>query len=346
MSNTVPRVSVQVVVRNGERYIRHCLNAVRAQTYTPLEVVILDNASTDRTAEIVAAEYPEFRLIRGTTNLGMWPGQEWLMARTTGEYVVGLSVDVMLDSRFIEHAVRVCDLEGDIAAVQGKIYQYTITELLERSEHSLRRDIIDTCGFAMTRGRTVRNVGHGRPDSAEYAGLKTIFGVEGAAPFFRRSALEDCRVNGSIWDPDYFWYSDDIDLAWRMTLLGHRQVFLADAVAWHDRSTTKGSATIPVVGQLKRLALRRAIPLQKRRWGWSNDRFTIIKNDSILNVLRDLPWIVARECAVLGYTVLFEPAVLLEAGRFVRLLPGMLSKRRILMRRTRVSDRQMHHWFT
>jgi GT2 family glycosyltransferase len=334
-----PSVSIQIVVRNGERYIRHCLNAVKAQTYPNIEVTILDNASTDRTRDIIAAEFPQYTLIEHPINLGMWPGQEFLLARTQGTYVLGLSVDVILDKDFVAHAVAAGESDPSLAAVQGKIYQYS------SNDWKLERHLIDTCGFALARSRKVINIGHGQPDSTAYNKPFPILGVEGAVPFFRRSALEQCRIDGRIWDPDYFWYGDDLDLAWRMTLLGHRQMYIPDAIAWHDRSTTKGMATIPIIGQISRLRARRAIPLSKRRLDWSNMRFTIIKNDYIINILKDLPSILVREITVLGYTLLFELGVLREIGRFIRLLPRMIRRRQQVMARAEATPAQIRRFF-
>lgn len=334
---TNPLVSINIVVRNGERFIRQCLDAVAAQTYPNLQVTILDNNSTDQTREIAAA-YPQYRLISHPTNLGMWPGQEYLLSQTQGSYVVGLSVDVVIAPDFIERCVAACEADPTLGGVQGKIYQYRLGQ-------PLTREMIDTCGFALTRSRKVLNIGHGEPDSSAFSRPMSILGVEGAVPFFRRTALEACRIDGTIWDTDYFWYGDDLDLAWRMTLLGHHQAFIPDAIAWHDRSTTKGAAVIPVIGQLRRVATRRAIPLLKRRLDWSNVRFTIIKNDYIINIVRDLPLLIAREIGILGYTILFEPGVLLEFGRFVRLAPRMLLRRRQVMARALVSPRQIHTFF-
>ncbi len=340
MTMTDPRVSVQLVVRNGTRYLRHCLDAVKAQTYKNLEVIVLDNASNDGTPDIVATEYPEFRLIRHPHNLGTWPGQEYALSQSTGVYIVALSVDVIMSPDFVANAVRHCEQNPSVAGLQAKIYQYSF------DDWKLESHTLDTCGFALTRGRKVVNIGHGLSDGSAYSHSFPILGVEGAVPFLRRSALEACRIDGILIDPDYFWYGDDLDLAWRMTLLGHRQIFAPDVIAWHDRSTTKGAARVPIIGQLRRLSFRRLIPLFKRRLGWPNDRFTIIKNDYIVNILRDLPYILAREIMVLGYTVLFEPGVLLELGRFFSLLPRMLKRRRVIMHRAVTSAKLMHQWFT
>ena len=278
-----PLVSIVTPSYNQAHFLEETIQSVLGQTYPNLEVIILDNASDDTTPEIVASEYPEFRLVRSDTNLGMWPGQELLLTQSRGVYILSLSVDVLIDPTFIEQAVAVCEGDSSIDAVQSKTYQYEIHPREQRGNAALTRERIDTCGFGMTRGRKVYNIGHGCTDGPEYAHTRTIFGVEGAAPFFRRGALEDCRVSGQLIDPDYFWYGDDLDLAWRMTLFGHRQVFAPTVVAWHDRSTTKGAAD-SLAGHLGRLSARRSIPLKKRRLDWSNVRFTIIKNDYIINL--------------------------------------------------------------
>jgi GT2 family glycosyltransferase len=338
-----PLVSIQIVVFNGKKYIRRCLRSVRAQTYSNIEVVILDNASTDGTSEIIASEHPEFMLERGQTNLGMWPGQERLLNRSHGKYVLALSVDVILADDFIAKAVEHFESDSRLDAVQSKMYQYVVAD--DGDEPELERGIIDSCGFGMTRARKVINVGHGCADGPAFSQQQTIFGAEGAAPMFRRQALEDSMVEGRLVDHEYFWYGDDLDLAWRLTLFGHKQMYVPNVVAWHDRSTTKGAAAVPVIGQLKRLKARQQIPLKKRRLDWSNVRFTIIKNDYIINILRDLPYILAREIGIFGYTLIFEPKVFLEIGRFVRLLPRMLRRRQMVMIRAVLSPRQMHAFF-
>lgn len=338
-----PLISIVLVVYNGERYIRHCLRAALTQTYSNFEVIVFDNASTDATHEIVRREFPQVRMVENPINLGMWPGQEAALEHAQGEYILALSVDVMLDPKFLEHAAAAIQKDPQIGAVQGKLYQYELGQLASDTYRAGR--VIDTCGFKIFRSRKIGNLGHGEPDHGQYDNFEEIFGVEGAAPMFRRGALENIRIEGHIADPDYFWYGDDLDIAWRLRLLGWRQVLAPKATAWHDRSTTKGSARAPIVGQLGRLAARRAIPLRKRRLDWSNVRFTILKNDYIINVLRDLPWILAREIATFGYWLLFEPGMFAEWGRFLRLLPRMLRRRRKLMARGKVTPGEMRRWF-
>jgi GT2 family glycosyltransferase len=347
MSNLL--VTINLVVLNGEKYIRHCLNSIKTQTYphNQTEINILDNGSTDATKTIIKelagefSDFLKFNLVENYKNLGMWPGHEELLKHSSGKYVLCVSVDVMIDERFAEKAVTICESDPEIDAVQAKIYQYNHNELTDGSYE--KNTVVDTCGFAITRERKVVNIGHGKLDGPAFSKQRIVFGVEGAVPFFRRTALENCKINGWIWDPDYFWYGDDLDLAWRMTLFGHKQVYSPEVIAWHDRSTTKGNVTTDFLANyVQRRKIRQKIPIHKRRLDWSNTRFTIIKNDYLRNILRDLPAIIMREINVQGYAGLFEQRMLLEWGRFLHFLPRMIARRHTIMKRARMSVNDIH----
>lgn len=347
-----PLVTIILVVHNGERFLRRTLDSVRAQTMRDFEVLILDNASADATASIAAREYPEFRLFKSRENVGPWAGFEKLISRSQGEYVM-LCTDVILKPDFLQRTVSAMRPDGKIGALQAKIYQM---ELYGRDEPKLT-NLIDTTGFELYKSRKLLNRGHGQEDKGQFSAQADIFGVEGAVPVFRRKALEDCRIpsTGSgqeswLIDPNYrvgsLGYGDDFDLAWRMRLFGWKEIYVPGVVAYHDRSTTKGVSKVQITGQLARREQRARIPLEKRRLDWSNVRFTIIKNDYIINILKDLPRIAAREIMVLGYTLLFEPGVLKEAGRFFRLLPAMLRTRRAVMARAKLNASDMRSFLT
>jgi GT2 family glycosyltransferase len=338
-------VSINMVVRNGEKYIRQCLDAILAQTYPHnlLELNILDNGSTDKTKEIIKSfkfQFLNFKLIESGKNWGMWPGQEELLKYSGGKYVLAMAVDVVLDKDFVLKAVERMESDGSIGALEAKIY-------------APNSKVIDTCGFEIYRSRRVVNIGHGQEDKGpayaeasagkqfNFHKYQEIFAVEGAAPFFRKEALEDCRIRGQIVDPDFFWYGDDLDLAWRMRLFGWKEVFDPAVIAWHDRQTTK---------TLKKsfadfVRLRRAIPIRKRALDWRNTRWTIFKNDYIINILKDLPVILKREFQMAGYLLFFEPAVLLQIPKFLALLPKMFMRRKEIMRKAAAKPAEIRQWF-
>lgn len=337
-----PLATINLVVLNGEKYLRHCLNALKSQTYQNLEINILDNGSTDSTKIIAKNEFPEFNLISAEKNYGMWGGQEKALEYSHGKYIIALSVDVLLEPDAIEKAIEVMERDEKIGALQAKIYQYSLTD-----KEVIKTQIIDTAGFRIERSRRITNIGHGEPDNGQYdnppAGGE-IFGVEGAAPIFRREAFEDLRTAGEIADHDMFWYGDDIDLAWRMRLFGWKQVYSPKVIMYHDRSTTKGMSAV-WKDYVKRIANRKKVPSFKKRLDWRNKRLARLKNDYWQNVLHDFLFVLKREIQELAYTVLFEPSVLLEIPNLIKLTPKILKKRREIMSRARVGPAEMQKWF-
>src|SRR3989344_2993828 len=272
---STPLVTINLVVLNGKKYVRHCLKAVQEQTYRNLEINIFDNSSTDGTKEIVREEFPQFNLIESTKNLGTWPGQEKAIESSRGKYIVALSVDVLMHPTAIEKAVEILEKDEKIGALQAKIYQYNISEFNQGStRHFLQKvpgrtfpKIIDTLGFQIFRSRRITNLGHGEEDHGQHDQEKEIFAVEGAAPIF------------------------------------------------------------------------------KKRLDWRNKRLARIKNDYCQNMFSDFLPIGWREIRELGYIILFEPTVLLEIPKLIKLLPRTLKKRRAILARAQVGPKEMARWF-
>lgn len=158
--------------------------------------------------------------------------------------------------------------------------------------------------------------------------------------------MESIRVMGEIADHDLFWYAEDLDIAWRLRLAGWSHWYEPALIAWHDRQTTKRSRQ----GKMPRLKEfrqnRKEIPLRKRRLEWKNIRFTIVKNDYIINILEDLPQILVRELAMTLYLLVFEPEVLTEVFTFFKLLPKMIAKRKEILGSAKVSPEAIHSYFS
>lgn len=327
-----PLVSISLVVLNGEKYIRSCLQAVSVQTYQNLEVVVFDNNSTDQTKEIVRNEFPKFRLIENQKNIGVGPGWNKSLTMTQGKYFVGLCADVIMDSHFIENAVAVMEEDDKIGALQAKIYKI---------QNGERSDIIDTTGFMIYKSRRIVNRGHGDKDIGQFSHAEEIFSYEGAVPFWRRSALEDSAVNGQCHDEDFFWYADDIDLGWRMRLFGWKNYYAPNVIAWHDRSTTKRLSQ----SRWDFISLRKTIPARKRMLDWRNIHCTFIKNDFPLSELKNWRFFFWRELQLFIYILFFEPYTLRALPWLIFHAPKMLKKRYYIMKHKKVSRQDMEQWF-
>lgn len=329
-----PLVSINLVVRNGEKYIRHCLNAINEQTYPDLEVIIFDNNSGDKTPIIVKTEFPQFRLIENSKNYYVGGSFNKCIESDRGEFILALCVDVILEKDFIKNAVRRMESDATIGALQSKtlIYDFKNQKLT---------DTIDTVGFEIFRSRRIVNRGHGLKDIGQFEKPEKIFSYEGACGFFRKSALDDAKINGQIFDEDFVWYADDIDLGWRLNLLGWKNFYDPALVAWHDRSTTQRLSN----GYKDFIRSRKSLPPEKKRWDYINQRFAMIKNDIAVQFLKDSFFFIIREIKLLIYFLFFERSTLPGLLDLIKLSLKMIAKRKIIMLKKKITDKEIKNWF-
>ena len=119
-----PLVSVNILTYNGENLIEQCLKSVLNQTYPNIEILVIDNASTDRTVEEIRNpkhEIRNIRVIENKENLGFAAGHNLGIRESRGEYVLCLNQDVVLDKDFLKYGVEAMEKDGEIGSVQGKL---------------------------------------------------------------------------------------------------------------------------------------------------------------------------------------------------------------------------------
>jgi GT2 family glycosyltransferase len=335
----LPEVSVTLVTYEGARWVPGCLASLRTQTVKDIELIVLDNASTDGTAELVAEAlhgWPESRLTRRSSNLGFARGHDVAIRQSRGRFVVVLNQDMVLEPDFIERALAAFD-DPRVGAVQGK--------LLRHADRSEVRPRFDTTGLVASPSRRIVSRGQGVPDDGRYDQPGEIFGADGPAPIYRRAALDDAQVpagDGSleIFDRSFFLYKEDVDLAWRLRLLGWSTRYVPEAVAWHGRGTSGEART-----DLDVIREARGNAMWIKRLSWRNQRLMQVKNELPGAFLADLPAIAGRELRSMAFMLLLEPqrlGVLLDT---VRRLPATLRKRRWIMARRRVTAAEMRRWF-
>lgn len=346
----IPLVSINLVVYNEEKRIRDCLRAVFSQTYPPqrMEVLVFDNNSNDKTLEIIKNAFSEkissgkLKIFKSDKNYGFGPGQNRAAKMTSGKYILGLCADVWLKEDFLEKAVEIMEQDQKIGALQAKIY---------RLIDGQKSDIIDTCGFEIYKSRRVINRGHGMQESnaprfnPPAGGLnlvEEIFSYEGACPFWRREALEDTAIWEQYHDEDYFWYGDDIDLGWRMRLLGWKNYFAPQVIAWHERQTTKRTSK----SKWDFIKQRKSLPKNKKMFDWVNLRLTFVKNDLGIFKWPDIYKFLNREMQLFIYSLIFEPyTIFIGLPRFIRYLPRALKKRKEIMKRRKITVEKIKGWY-
>jgi len=332
-----PGVSLTLVTHDAVGDVRACLASVRDQTHRPLRVRVFDNASGDGTADLVAEAFPEVELHRSAVNLGYAAAHNRgvALAREDGAaYVFFLTPDVVLDADHLRCLVAALEADPRAASAGGKL---------------LRPDgrTLDGAGIAASRNRHFRDRGQGESDDGRYDGdaMPPPFAPCGAAVLHRLDALSDVAVGGEVLDESFFAYKEDIDLAWRLRLRGWRVTYVAAAVATHRRAapyTLLEPERRRTLQQVRRD--RRALSPVVRRLSARNQLLALAKNEhpGVL-VSTDFARLAARQLALLGYSLCFEPSTLPAYLGFLRRLPGALRRRRRFCRT--VGYRECRSWF-
>lgn len=306
-------ISIVLVTWNSAPYLRRCLEGILQQTHRDLELVVVDNASSDDSVALV--EPHATRLIRNETNRGFSAAVNQAIAVASGEYVLLVNPDCSLMPDYAERLVAAFDAP-DIGSATGM--------LLRAEGHEIQpTDEVDSLGIRMT--RTGRHFDITRPPRRD------VFGVSGAAAMFRMSFLRDVAVDGEVFDEDFFAYREDADIAWRGRLFGWRAVCEPRAVAYHVRRVTPE----------RRRELSDAINMHSVK-----NRFLLrLKNEGAYLALRNAPFELARDLVVLLASLTIERTSLPAFAWLWRNRKRVLAKRRAIQSRRRVSDRELAKYF-
>lgn len=254
-----PDVTVVVVTYDAADRVGPCLDALRAQELDGLtmRVVVVDNASRDGTADVVAHRHPEVHLVRSAVNTGFAGGNNLGLRTARSPWVVLLNDDAIPEPRFVARLVgAISDAAPDVAAVNATVLLAARFRRARPDDaaglvvHGPHGDYVaDPAGevrLVNTTGNLVRTDGYGvdrgwLEEHGRHSPDREVFGFCGAAVVLRRSALD---VVG-LFDDDFFMYYEDTDLSWRLRLAGFRVEHCPDAVVHHDHgASSRGSSEL------------------------------------------------------------------------------------------------------
>lgn len=324
MGDRHPEISIIIVGYKSKKYLDACFRSIQHQSfYSPskVEVIFINNGSFDGSISLIQRSYRWVSTVRNMKNVGVAVALNQGVKYSAGKYVLIMNPDVILEKDYLEKAYKKMEHDSKIAAIGGKIYRYDFNQ-------SGKTEFFDTVGTFSVVDREILSA-RGVRDEGQLESSEQIFAIRNICAMYRKSALEDIKVEDEYFDENFFLYLEDIDACWRLNLYGWDVFFLPALVSYHlvDTMKKKGLAE-----QQKR----------ERRAFIKNERLMTIKNEFILTVLRDFFIILKKRIC--------RRSFLLEgwlSGYFIYLkqIPATLKKRKKIMQKRRVSRLEMRRWF-
>jgi GT2 family glycosyltransferase len=307
----MPKVAVQLLLWNGKDYLEKMLASLARQTFVDFELLVLDNGSTDGTAEIMEAMLKNFprphRLLKVGANIGFAAGHNRLFSLSQSEYVFCVNQDSELKSDYLEKVILFMDADQRVSSAEGKL---------------LRADgRIDSAGLAKNWYEKVFDIGANKTDRGEFNNTAEVFGVSGALPVYRRATVMKVSPDGKLFDESFFSYKEDVDLAWRLFNFGYKSFCIGGAIAEHIRSVGEGKKS-------------------DKSEAW---RQKFSSRNHLLSLVKNLPpgeyWKITIICFYeLGkavYLCIFLPSALGYIPEFFRMLPNAQKARKVIWSRLR-----------
>jgi len=286
------------------------------------ELIVVDNASVDKSLDLVKQHFPDAKIIRNTSNTGFCHAHNQAIRASIGNYYLPLNPDVEMEPGYIYNLV------GDLEARPG--FGSAAGKLLLKPRQTLPY-LLDSTGLFIDRRRRQFLRGHAEVDLGQYDQPGEVFGADGAAPLYRREMLEDIKIDGQYFDESFFAHKEDVDLAWRARLLGWGCWYDPQAVAFHERNFKPGQ--------------REAIPAAIKVHAIKNRYLLLIKNELRSGWFRDGILILWYDLKIFVFLCVYEHSSLKAFIFLWKNRSRVLAWRRQIRGRIRIQPAEMLLWF-
>jgi GT2 family glycosyltransferase len=210
------RITVVIINWNGLKYLKECLDALMKQSYKGFDAIMVDNGSTDGSADFVEKKYKKIKVIRNRKNLGVAEATNIGFRQAGGEYIVSLHNDAIADRDWLKTLVNSMDkAPKKVACIEGAVHHFGGVGVLNGSINVMVNNILDVFSD---------------PRMKFYSGTCSMI--------IRNGLL------GEYCDPDYFFYQEDVKMGWTLRLMGYDIIREPDAKVMHYGTV---SASTPVI---------------------------------------------------------------------------------------------------
>jgi GT2 family glycosyltransferase len=220
------KVSIIIPNYNGQTYLGDCIDSLYELDFPreSYEIIVVDNASSDNSVEFLCSRYPDVVLIQAPKNLGFASGCNLGIRHSSGEHIVLLNNDTVVDRNWLRELVVVADCDGEVAIAGSKL-------LFKHDPNKIQ----NATSFLTDRGDG-GDVGTHQPDEGQYDATREVMAVCGASMLIRRTLIEEI---GAL-DEDFFAYYEELDLCYRARLYGKKIIFAPKSVVYHVHAATSG----------------------------------------------------------------------------------------------------------
>jgi len=302
-------VSIIVVNYNSGTKLSRCLKSVnQTKLVAETEVIVVDNASTDGSADIVDKKFPGITLIRNHKNLGYGAGNNIGAAHAKGKYLAFLNPDTVIQSDWLISLVATLESNTRIGLVTSKILMINQPGMINACGNDVHISGLTLC----------RGFGKSNKDLNQ---LEEVCAVSGAA-FLIRSNLYN-MLGG--FDEDFFLYMEDTDISIRSRLLGYKCYFVPDSVVYHD--------------YVLNFSKQKTFFLERNR------HLMLLKSFRIGTIMVLFPILLLAEIVTWGYILLKDTKNYYnKINAYIWILNNlniMIAKRRTIQNLRRISDREI-----
>jgi len=210
----VSLVSIIIVNWNGLKYLHECLSSLFNQTYSHIEIILVDNASTDGSVDFVKENFPSVKIVQNSKNLGFAEATNIGIMKSKGELITLFNQDAIADKGWLANLVEEIKSSEEIAAVAGKVYYWG---------DKYGKDAV-FCTWSKIDPYTAMpyNFAGNDPKAA-------VDYLTGCAMLVKKEIIEEI---GPL-DTGYFLYFDETDWCARVIRAGYKLIYVPNAIVWH-----------------------------------------------------------------------------------------------------------------
>ena len=214
-----PLVSVIVLNYNAGELLLNCIESIKKSAYKNLEIIVVDNISTDKSQKICKEKYPDIKLIQNDENFGYCEGNNIGIREAKGDYIIILNPDTIVESNWIKELISAYNKFGE------GLYQPKHLSLNEKTVYMSAGNMLNIFGFGYAREK-------GNKDENQFNKIEEISYASGTCLFTSSAVLKKV----GLFDPFIFLYHDDLDLGWRASQLGIKSYYVPTSIIYHAES--------------------------------------------------------------------------------------------------------------